>query len=160
MKGSFGIYFVLLCLVLAGTFYSSSQPYEKQDIRGKIGQVIDSKQANHVLRGISFVYGKKEISVKSVGAAGLIEFFIRKATHFLTFALLTFLLYQVLRRWALPWTALPWSGFLALAAAVLDEWHQSFTPNRTSMLSDVILDGTAICLILVMIGIRVASRAR
>ncbi|MET3292728.1 UNVERIFIED_CONTAM: hypothetical protein ABID98_005425 [Brevibacillus sp. OAP136] len=158
MKGSFLIYFALLCIVLGATFYSSSTPYEKQDIRGNIGHVIDAKKASHYLGGISFVYGKKEISIRALGVPGFIEFFIRKATHFLTFALTAFLMYHVLRGWTMPQTALPWSGFLALAAAVLDEWHQSFTPNRTPMLSDVVLDGTGICLMLVMIGLVLAFR--
>ncbi|MGE5702027.1 MAG: VanZ family protein [Clostridia bacterium] len=151
MKRSFAIYLILLCIVLASMFYSSSTPYQKQDIRGNISEVVDASQVNQLLGSISFEYGKKVISVKTVGEAGLIEFFIRKATHFLTFALLAFLFYHVLRRWAEPWTALPWSGFLALACAILDEWHQSFTPNRTAMIEDVILDGVGACLMLAII---------
>lgn len=158
MKGSFLLYFTLLCIVLGATFYSSSQPYEKQDIRSDINKIVNAKQAGHFLGDISFVYGKKEISVQSLGVSGLIEFLIRKAAHFLTFALIAFLFYHVLRKWVLPSTALPWSGFLGLAAAVLDEWHQSFTPNRTPMLSDVVLDGAGVCLSLVIISLCLTRR--
>jgi len=153
-RASFFLYAILLLGVLLGLFYSSSQPYEKQDLRGTLSRFLDDDRLQERWGHISFPYGKKEISIEEVGAAGFVEFFIRKGTHFLTFALLTFLLYRLFAHVAPVQTALPWSGFLAVIIAMLDEWHQTFTPNRTGMLTDVLLDTAGICTMLLLVGMR------
>ena len=69
--------------------------------------------------------------------------FIRKSGHFLGYGTMGLLW---LRAW---WMTLPRSSFLLDAAlaffgtaivASLDEFHQSFLPNRTGVPSDVLLD--------------------
>ena len=72
-----------------------------------------------------------------------INFFIRKSAHFTEYAVLSALWFRALRigftelwkvRWALFGLA------ISLAVAILDEWHQSFVPSRTSSPRDVLLD--------------------
>lgn len=147
-----GIDVALLLILLIGLFYSSSQPYEKQDIRGSLSQHLNKTELEEKLGDISFRYAGKEISLSSVGVAGFVEFIIRKSTHFLTFAALALMFYRVLRIGLSPAVAFPWSGFLAVFTAILDEWHQTFTPNRTGMVADVLLDTAGIILMLLVIA--------
>jgi VanZ family protein len=74
-----------------------------------------------------------------------IHFFIRKAAHFGSYGLLGALAFFSWRatlparpRWTLRWSAL--SLMLVIAAASMDEFHQSFVSSRTSSLRDVALD--------------------
>nr|WP_241254538.1 VanZ family protein [Brevibacillus sp. SYP-B805] len=134
----------MVCLLLAGICYASSQPYEKQDIRKPIEQHLGGGLLEQQLDGLSFQYAGKELNMQTVGFAALVEFFIRKGTHFLTFALLALLVYRFLRNLCTPAVAIPWSGLISLFAAVLDEWHQTHTPHRTGMLVDVLLDAAGI----------------
>ncbi len=149
----FGLFIDIAILLglLLGLFYSSSQPYYKQDLRGTISRYVDADFLTEKLENVSFQYGRKEISVEESGMAGFIEFFIRKATHFVTFALLALMFYRLLAHFAPFSAALPWSGFLAVLTALLDEWHQTFTPDRTGMLTDVLLDSTGICTAMILI---------
>jgi TRAP-type uncharacterized transport system fused permease subunit len=143
---------ILVMLLLAGVYYSSSQPYEKQDIRGSIERHLGGGEIEEKLDGLSLTYGGKKINADTVGFGGLVEFFLRKGIHFLTFAILTFLFYRLLRHFHPPNAAIPWSGLLAVLAAALDEWHQTFTPNRTGMVADVILDASGVAVALIILG--------
>ena len=74
-----------------------------------------------------------------------IHFFIRKAAHFGSYGLLGALAFFSWRatlparpRWTLRWSAL--ALMLVIAAASMDEFHQSFVSSRTSSLRDVTLD--------------------
>lgn len=145
----------VLAAILIGLFVSSSQPYYKQDMRGTISKVVDEKAWGQRLHDVSVDYGGREISVAEKGTAGFIEFFMRKGIHFSTFALLALMWYRVLRHRLDFVVALPWSAFLSLLTAVLDEWHQTFTPDRTGMVGDVVLDATgSATMLLVIILIR------
>lgn len=73
----------------------------------------------------------------------VIHHYIRKTGHFIGYG---FIDLAWLRAW---WMSLPRSRFfpdalMALAGtaaiAICDEWHQSFLPNRTSSLWDVLID--------------------
>lgn len=147
------IFVVLLTSLLTGLHISSSQPYEKQDLRGSIAAVIDEGKWQERLEDVKLTYGGREISVREQGTAGFLEFFLRKGVHFVTFSFLALCWYMVLRGWASHSAALPWSGFLSLVTAALDEWHQTFTPDRTGSVQDVLLDGAGIAVMLVLISI-------
>ena len=75
--------------------------------------------------------------------------FLRKVSHFVGYFTLSILLFRSWRtsvpdfadRWCLQWAAL--ASVTTAVVAVLDEWHQSFLPARTSALHDVILDTIA-----------------
>ncbi|UFJ39785.1 VanZ family protein [Brevibacillus humidisoli] len=141
----------LLVLVMAAIYIASSMPYEQQDLRKTIANLIDEEWVEEKWGAVSFPYGSREISVAEHGAAGFIEFFIRKGAHFFGFALVAFLLYRVLNYWLQRRAAMLLSGFLAICTAALDEWHQTFTPNRTGMAIDVVLDAAGVLFTLVLL---------
>jgi len=143
----------LVVLVIAGLYFSSSQPYQKQDIRGSIERHLGGSTLEQQVDDFSLNYAGKEISADTVGFAGFVEFFIRKATHFITFVCVAIFLYRLLRHVCSPATAIPWSGFIGIGIAVLDEWHQTFTPGRTGMVADVLLDASGIIAGLAIIAI-------
>ena len=71
---------------------------------------------------------------------------VRKAAHLTEYAILAWLWWRALRR-PVRRDARPWSwriaGFALLAVvlyAATDEWHQSFVPNRTGAVRDVLID--------------------
>ncbi len=71
---------------------------------------------------------------------------VRKGAHMTEYAILAWLWWRALRR-SVRGDARPWSwriAGLALAAVVMyaatDEWHQSFVPNRTGAVRDVLID--------------------
>jgi VanZ family protein len=74
-----------------------------------------------------------------------IHFLIRKSAHFCSYGFLGALAFfswratlPALPRWTFRWSIL--ALLLAVTAAGLDEFHQSFIPSRTSSLRDVLLD--------------------
>lgn len=76
-------------------------------------------------------------------AFGIIHHLIRKSAHFTEYAILSALWFRAVRvglpavwqaRWALLGLA------VSLSVAILDEFHQSFVPSRTSSGYDVLLD--------------------
>lgn len=123
-------------------FYSSAQPYEKQDIKPLLTNSIDLSFLVPIFDWVSFTYHRSEVSINALGVEGFIEFFIRKGAHFTVYFILVCLLYFALKKS----TSISNSGniiisfFLAVAYAGIDEYHQSFTANRTPYFGDVILD--------------------
>lgn len=73
--------------------------------------------------------------------AGDVEHHIRKLAHFCEFALLGLLLCRSFSALGVSnRTATGYILFLALFAAVLDEYIQAFSPGRASRVKDVLLD--------------------
>ena len=79
-----------------------------------------------------------------------VHFFIRKGGHVFGYGLLSLLLYRAWREtlrlpgsanWTLRWASLAVLGTMLVAS--LDEYHQSFNPERTGSVRDVILDTCA-----------------
>ena len=71
---------------------------------------------------------------------------VRKTAHFILFASLGASWYYYLRtlgRFTPGFTSLG-SFLFALLYAFLDEYHQTFIPGRTGLLSDVFIDATAV----------------
>jgi len=75
----------------------------------------------------------------------ILHFLIRKTAHFTVYGLLSVFAFFSWRatfsagaRWTFRWSGL--ALLLVLAAAILDEFHQSFIPSRTSSPRDVALD--------------------
>lgn len=123
-------------------YYSSSTPYEDQDIKPLLGNLIDFRFLEPMVGSISFTYNQSVVSVDTYGINGFIEFFIRKGAHVTVFFLLTCFLYIAFRKT----TSLTKHGILlasfllTVLFAVSDEIHQGVTPNRTPYIGDVILD--------------------
>lgn len=74
-----------------------------------------------------------------------IHFSIRKAAHFTEYALLALLLFRALRagaamRWRWRWAL--YSLLIVVVYALFDEWHQSFTHDRTASIYDSLIDSS------------------
>lgn len=137
------IYIVAPLFVMVVIFIFSSQPYQQQDLRPTLGEYLPIEKLGVYLQNVEFSYKGREVSVATHGVAGLIEFFIRKAAHFLIYFTLMLVTYLSVRRvanWSFP---LSWcfSFGLTVVYAAFDEFHQSLTPNRTPYIGDVLLDG-------------------
>jgi VanZ family protein len=136
------ILYWLPVLVWAGViYYSSSQPYQDQDLRPTLANFLDLELVKVYLNDFKFHYAGEEISVEEKGAAGFIEFLIRKGAHFGVYFILGFLLFRAIHQH----TASPRKAFLlaligTIFYAASDEFHQGFTANRTPKIEDVVLD--------------------
>lgn len=150
-------YFVWLLPILwmGIIFLFSSQPYDRQDIKPVMNKIIDLSFMERYVSWISFTYANSEVSVQAIGIDRFIEFFIRKGAHFTVFFILMILFYIALSRTnRLKLKAnLIVSLLLSIAYAVMDEFHQGFTPNRTPYIGDVVIDGSGACVAGILIYI-------
>ncbi|MFD3446587.1 VanZ family protein [Microbacteriaceae bacterium 4G12] len=128
-------------LVIGVIFYSSSQPYKKQDMRSSIVQHVNPETVKQMFSWVHFHYGHSEISIAHDGVGGFLEFFIRKGAHFCVFFTLGFLACRaffysgISRRNAFLFPLL-----LVASYASFDEIHQWFTGDRTPLWQDSLLD--------------------
>ncbi|WP_226037116.1 VanZ family protein [Aquibacillus saliphilus] len=136
------IYWVLPLSWMGVIYYSSSQPYQEQDIKPMLSNFVDLSFLDNYVSWIKFTYHQSEVSAAALGVNGLVEFFIRKGAHVTVFLVLMLLVYVALVK-----TISKSRNLLILIAllsticyAALDEIHQGFTPNRTPFLGDVVLD--------------------
>ncbi|HEU5141302.1 MAG TPA: VanZ family protein [Bacillales bacterium] len=137
----FLIYWLPVLLWAGLIFYFSSQSYEEQNLQPTLSQYIDAEVIGNWFSGVSFRYADEEVSVETLGAAGFLEFFIRKAAHFTVYFVLAFLLVRAFSRSLQARAKIFWfSLILAVLYAASDEFHQSFTAGRTPLPLDVALD--------------------
>ncbi|ARK32005.1 VanZ family protein [Halalkalibacter krulwichiae] len=99
------------------------------------------ERVREVVSGIEFTYAGNIVSVERSGLEGFIEFLLRKAAHFSLFFVLGFLMYRALIACGFR-RATSYIGSLifVLMYAISDEVHQAFTPNRSPLVEDVLLD--------------------
>ena len=78
----------------------------------------------------------------------VLNFYLRKTGHVLGYGMLSLLLLRgwratldPVRAWLGRVTLLSWLGTVFVAS--MDEWHQSYIPSRTGTWRDVVLDGVA-----------------
>jgi VanZ family protein len=122
-------------------FFFSAQPYEKQELSPQINGIIDKQLIEENFSHIKLHYASSEVSVQRLGAAKFVEFFIRKSAHFIEFAVLAFLIYRALRRRMIRTNVKIIGAFAgSVLYAISDEFHQSFTSNRTPLVHDVFID--------------------
>ena len=92
-----------------------------------------------MLSKIEVEYWDKTISIETRGYFYFVEFLIRKATHFIGYGIIGVIFYKLYRK--LQWRFAP---LLAIATVFIigyiDEYRQYFTPGRTGMFEDVLLD--------------------
>lgn len=159
-------YFAWLPMVcwMALIFALSSQPYSKQDIRPFLQESIPQTFVKEHLGDVKVYYSGNEISIKTKGVPGFLEFFVRKGAHVFVFMVLT-----ITVQWAVQKTWKRGKGpfgyalsfFLPLVYAISDEWHQSITPNRTPKMEDVWIDMIGIMMgLVIMIVINRLGRVR
>lgn len=138
------MYWLFPFLWMGVIYYSSAQPYQDQDVKPLLAGVFDLSFLVPFVDWVSFTYHHSEVSVDSLGGIeGFIEFFVRKGAHVGVFFVLMVLFYNALSKTihVKLWTRIIMSFSLTVPYAILDEFHQSFTANRTPYAGDVLLDG-------------------
>lgn len=145
------IYLALAFIVMAVLYYSSSMSYEDQTVQPLLHQWLENEPLRGLLERVEFTYAGSEISVQSNGYIGFIEFFIRKGAHFVSYFFLGLFWFLGLRNRVdnLYLVALL-SMMLSIGYASFDELRQSFHPNRTALMEDVILDSAGALVGIVM----------
>ena len=146
----FWFYAVPLILWMAFIFLMSSQPHEKQNLQPIIGERVPEEFVKENFSWVRFNYGDGEVSIRELGVPAFIEFFVRKAAHFAEYFILGCLAFRLLRVWMGNRRSVAWllgvSALFCLFYAATDEFHQSFTPDRTPMAADVLLDAVSGCI--------------
>lgn len=147
------VFLALAFVVMAVLYYSSSMSYQDQNVQPILHQWLENEPFRGLLERVSFVYAGSEISVESSGYIGFIEFFIRKGAHFVSYFFLGLFWFLGLRNRVnnLYLTALL-ALLLSVGYASFDELRQSFHPNRTALMEDVILDSAG-ALVGIIMGI-------
>ncbi len=136
-------------------FYTSSQSSSDQDVKPMMGDVIAVEWMRPLVSWISFSYHGRERSVAELGLEPFLEFMIRKSAHFGVYFLLALLIY-----WAISKTVsirkrnlVIMTFLLTVHFATVDELNQSFTPERTPYIFDVLIDAAgALAALLCVIG--------
>ncbi|PGZ95372.1 VanZ family protein [Bacillus pseudomycoides] len=136
------LFWIPVLLWMGVIFYSSSQPYTKQDMRSDITKYVNDEWVTEHFSWVSIDYGGgTPVSIANKGVGGFIEFFIRKGAHFTVFGMLGALSYIALLQYGLRRKeAFGFALLLVAAYAGFDEIHQSFTGDRTPMWQDSLLD--------------------
>ena len=139
---------VIICLCLVAI--ASTMTYEQQTIVPELRTILKNEPFKDVLSKIELEYWDQTISVETRGYFYFVEFLIRKATHFIGYGIIGLILYSLYKK--LKWRFAP---LLAVASVFiigcLDEYRQSFTPGRTGVFDDVLID-TAGALLFVTIA--------
>ncbi|MGP4105591.1 VanZ family protein [Virgibacillus sp. L01] len=137
------IYWLLPACWMGIIYYSSAQPYENQDVKPLLTNMVDLSFLLPFVDWISFTYHYSEVSAAELGVAGFVEFFLRKGAHVGVFFVLMCLFYIALKKTCnMKFRSHTIISFcLTVAYSGLDEFHQGFTANRTPYIGDVVLDG-------------------
>ncbi|WP_059106087.1 VanZ family protein [Shouchella shacheensis] len=131
---------VLLVAIVGIIFYSSSRNYSDQNIQPYLGLVNLSWLEDTFLSYVSFSYGNGMVGIEAQGVEGFIEFFVRKAAHFFSFMVIGVLGCNLLSIFLPLRRAASFTLSLVVFYAVIDEYRQSFMPDRTALVEDVVID--------------------
>lgn len=135
------VWITILVLGVAGLiFFLSSMSYERQSIVPMLENLLPTEFIEDNFSGIEFKYGNAIVSVEEMGAASFIEFFLRKSAHFGIFASLAIVLFLFSKRWFSTKNSFIISLVIAVGYASIDEFHQGFTPGRSPLWQDVVID--------------------
>jgi VanZ family protein len=134
----FFLYYAPVLFIAGLIFYSSSQPYGKQDIRPELSHLSFLAGIVKHFDFIHFTYAKEVVSIDALGVPGFTEFFIRKLSHFTIYLLLCFFTTRLINFYK---PSIKYLGFVfSVVYASSDEFHQMFTADRSPLVQDVILD--------------------
>ena len=129
--------YVFLGFLLILLLIFSNTTYEQQSLIPLLQTVLASQPFTPFLSQFEFTYWGRTISVEQSGYFHFVEFIIRKATHFSFFGLIGVVIFYVLRRFR-------FAPLMAIASVFilgcLDEYRQSFSPDRTGTIKDVYID--------------------
>ncbi|WP_180232978.1 VanZ family protein [Bacillus sp. AFS055030] len=131
-------YWIPVILIASIIFYSSATPYEKQDIRPELSHLTFLYDVMKHFTFVHFNYAGHEVSIKELGVAGFTEFLIRKLSHFSIYLLLAFFATRLAKLYVKK--AFLLGVIFSILYAASDEFHQSFTANRTPLVHDVVID--------------------
>lgn len=142
-----------IAVIIGGLFISSSMTYHQQSLIPQLKYYLAAHPAEAQLQQIDFHYGGQEQSLKTVGYFKLVEFFIRKAAHFMVFGLLGMFSFLFLKNELRHWPLAPWiAWFVVTGWAGFDEFHEMLTGGRTALVADVMLDSAgAFCFIVITV---------
>lgn len=153
------IYLVIAGVMMLILFITSSQTFEQQDQTSNLMKLLKQQPFLETFSGVKFMYGGTEVSVAASGYFGFVQFFIRKAAHFMAFFILggtVFLGLQPRLKNLVLTAGVSW--LTATGYAALDEYHQLLTGGRTPLFEDVILDSVGattaigICLVIIIVN--------
>jgi len=92
------------------------------------------------------IYFLSSESLEIFAATDIWAFIIRKLAHMFEYGVLAFLLFRILGQtekrhvnWNLFWTFI-----FCVFYAISDEYHQTFTPGRTGIYTDVLIDSAGV----------------
>ncbi|MCA0985234.1 VanZ family protein [Halobacillus yeomjeoni] len=136
------LYLSLPILIMLVIFSFSHQPYQEQDIKPSMNEYLPLEHIEPLVEPIDFTYMNKPVNVETHGVDGVVEFLIRKSAHFgIFFALMAATVLALHKVFEFKFSkVLLLSLVITVGYAALDEFHQSFTPNRTPYVGDVVLD--------------------
>lgn len=140
-------YIFLVVLALLIVIIASNMSYKQQTIIPELETLLANKPFEEQLSKIHLTYWDRPISVETRGYFYFVEFLIRKGTHFVGYGIIGLLFYLLYRKleWKLPVLIAIITVFLI---ASLDEFLQTFSPGRTGIFSDVLIDTAgAICFV-------------
>lgn len=142
-------YFLLIIIAIGLIGFLSSMPYEDQTIIPELRTILADEPFKDQLSMFEFTYWDRTISVEERGYFYFVEFLIRKSAHFFGYGIVGVLLYLFFRkmRWHFPSY---WAVATVFVIASLDEIRQRYTPGRTGIFDDVVIDtaGAITCIFL------------
>ena len=132
-------YWLPVLLMIGAMYYASTDMFSGENTRGVIEKLILWLRPHTSERGL----------IK-------INYFVRKAAHFIEYAILAALLFRAFRadsfsRWRFRWAL--YSFLIVICWALLDEYHQSFTHKRGGSIRDSALDCSGALFMLLVIAL-------
>lgn len=130
-------FFVAIGLIIV--FVMSNMSYEQQTLIPTLKDLLKDKPLEQWLSQFEFHYWGRTITVESRGYFYVVEFLIRKATHFFGYGLLAVIFFLFYRKLSWKFPAIL-AFFTIVIIASIDEFRQSMIPGRSGIVDDVILD--------------------
>src|SRR5215216_134368 len=132
-------YWLPVLIMIGAMYYASTDVFSGENTRGVIEKLVLWLRPHTSERGL----------IK-------INYFVRKAAHFIEYAMLAALLFRAFRadsflRWRFRWAL--YSFLIVICWALLDEYHQSFTHTRGGSIRDSMLDCSGALFMLLMIAL-------
>jgi len=132
-------YWLPVLFMIGAMYYASTDVFSGENTRGVIEKLVLWLRPHTSERGL----------IK-------INYFVRKAAHFIEYAMLAALLFRAFRadsflRWRFRWAL--YSFLIVICWALLDEYHQSFTHTRGGSIRDSMLDCSGALFMLLMIAL-------
>lgn len=132
------ILWIAVILWMTVIFAFSAQPADDSD-------ELSMEFAQRIFR---FINGLQDIPVFAwigtesiIMAIGVANHFVRKTAHFMIFAVLAVLVYNLMAAYGIKRNRVVLlAALVCLAYAITDEMHQIFVPGRAGQIKDVLID--------------------